>query len=127
MLGDYYYAVGDLDKAVAEFASLHEDHPKDIRAKKNYVQLLILKNRLEEATKLNNEILKSNPHDVDGLICKGQIQIAQGRPGGRGGIFARSAAQRSRQRHGPLPYGNRLLTAGRRGARGVRMACRGSR
>ena len=82
MLGDYYYAVGDLDKAVAEFASLHEEHPKDIRAKKNYVQLLILKNRLEEATKLNNEILKSNPHDVDGLICKGQIQIAQNDPRG---------------------------------------------
>ena len=82
MLGDYYYAVGDLDKAVAEFASLHEEHPKDIRAKKNYVQLLILKNRLQEATQLNNEILKSNPHDVDGLICKGQIQIAQGDPAG---------------------------------------------
>ncbi len=82
MLGDYYYAVGDLDKAVAEFASLHEEHPKDIRAKKNYVQLLILKKRLEEATKLNNEILKSTPHDVDGLICKGQIQIAQGNPAG---------------------------------------------
>ena len=31
---------------------------------------------------MNNEILKSNPHDVDGLICKGQIQIAQGDPAG---------------------------------------------
>jgi tetratricopeptide (TPR) repeat protein len=82
MLGDYYYAVGDLDKAVAEFASVHEEHPKDIRAKKNYIQLLILKNRLQDATQLNNEILKSNPHDVDGLICKGQIQIAQGDPAG---------------------------------------------
>jgi cellulose synthase operon protein C len=82
MLGDYYYAVGDLDKAVAEFSSLHEQHPKDIRAKKNYVQLLILKNRLQEATQLNNEILKSNPHDVDALICKGQIQIAQADPAG---------------------------------------------
>ncbi len=82
MLGDYYYAIGDLDKAVAEFASLYDAHPKDIRAKKNYIQLLILKNQLAEATKLNNEILKSNPHDVDGLICKGQIQIAQGDPAG---------------------------------------------
>lgn len=82
MLGDYYYAVGDLDKAVTEFASLYDEHPKDIRVKKNYVQLLILKHQLEKATKLNDEILKSNPHDVDGLICKGQIEIAQGNPAG---------------------------------------------
>ena len=82
MLGDYYYAVGDMDKAVAEFASLHDEHPNDVRVKKNYVQLLIVKNQLEKATKLNNEILKSNPHDVDALICKGQIQIAQGDPAG---------------------------------------------
>ena len=77
MLGDYYFAMGDLDKAVNEFATLYDEHPKDIKVKKNYVQLLIVKNQLEKAAKLNNEILKSNPHDVDGLIAKGQIQIAQ--------------------------------------------------
>ena len=78
MLGDYYLGVGDLDKADTEFATLHDEHPKDIKVKKNYVQLLILKNQLDKATKLNNEILKSNPRDVEGLICKGQIQNAQG-------------------------------------------------
>ena len=82
MLGDYYYAVNDLDKALAEFATLNDEHPKDIRVKKNYIQLLILKNQLDKATKLNNEILKSTPHDVEGLICKGQIQNAQGDPAG---------------------------------------------
>ena len=78
MLGDYYYAVGDLEKAVAEFATLYDEHPKDVRVKKNYIQLLIVKNQLDKANKLNNEILKSNAHDVDALIAKGQIQIAQG-------------------------------------------------
>lgn len=78
MLGDYYYAVGDLDKALTEFATLNDEHPKDVRVKKNYVQLLIVKNQLDKAAKLNNEILKSNAHDVDALIAKGQIQIAQG-------------------------------------------------
>lgn len=77
MLGDYYYAVGDMDKALAEFATLYDEHPKDVKVKKNYLQLLIVKNQLDKATKLSNEILKSNPHDVDGLIGKGQIQIAQ--------------------------------------------------
>ncbi len=77
MLGDYYFAVGDLDKAVAEYSSLQSDHPKDLQVKKNYIQILILKDRLDEAGKLNNEILKSTPHDVDALVYKGQIQLRQ--------------------------------------------------
>ena len=77
MLGDYYFAIGDLDKAVVEYGSLYSDHPKDILSKKNYIQLLILKNRVDEAAKLNNEILKSTPHDVDALVFKGEIQLRQ--------------------------------------------------
>lgn len=75
MLGDFYFAIGDLDKAVAEYGSLYRDHDKDIKVKKNYIQLLILKNRLDEAAKLNNEILKSSPHEVDALIYKGEILL----------------------------------------------------
>jgi tetratricopeptide (TPR) repeat protein len=78
MLGDFYFANGDLDKATAEYSALYSDHPKDIQVKKNYVQLLILKNRLDEATKLNNEILKSSPRDTDALVYRGQIQLDQG-------------------------------------------------
>jgi tetratricopeptide (TPR) repeat protein len=77
MLGDYYFAIGDLDKAVVEYGSLYSDHPKDILTKKNYIQILILKNRVDEAAKLNNEILKSTPHDVDTLVYKGEIQLRQ--------------------------------------------------
>ena len=75
MLGDFYFASGDLDKATTEYTSLYSDHPKDLQVKKNYIQLLILKNRLDEATKLDNEVLKSNPHDVDALVFKGQVQL----------------------------------------------------
>jgi cellulose synthase operon protein C len=75
MLGDFYYATGDLDKAVAEYASLYHDHSSDVLVKKNYVELLILKNSLEEADKLNNEILKSAPADVDALVYKGQLEL----------------------------------------------------
>jgi tetratricopeptide (TPR) repeat protein len=82
MLGDFYYATGDLDKATSEFASLYSDHPKDILVKKNYTQLLILKNRLDEATKLDNEILKANNNDVEGLIFKAQLQLRQNDPAG---------------------------------------------
>ena len=77
MLGDFYFATDDLDKAAAEYGSLFNDHPKDPLVRKNYVQILILKNRLDEAAKLNNEILKSNPHDSEALVFKGQIQLRQ--------------------------------------------------
>jgi tetratricopeptide (TPR) repeat protein len=82
MLGDFYFSNGDLDKATAEYASLYSDHPRDIQVKKNYVQLLILKNRLEEASKLNNELLKANPNDADDLVYRGQIQLQQNNAAG---------------------------------------------
>jgi tetratricopeptide (TPR) repeat protein len=77
MLGDFYFATGDVDRATTEYGSLFSDHPKDIEVKRNYIQLLILKNRLDEAGKLDAEILKANPHDVDALIYRGQIQLRQ--------------------------------------------------
>jgi len=82
MLGDYYFASGDLDKAAAEYGSLYSDHPKDIQVRKNYIQLLILKNRLDEASKINNENLKNTPRDPEGLIYKAQIQLRQNDPAG---------------------------------------------
>lgn len=77
MLGDFYFASGDLDKATTEYASLYNDHPRDPQVKRNYIQLLILKNRLDEATKLTNELLKNSAHDVDALVYRGQIQLRQ--------------------------------------------------
>ena len=80
MLGDFYFHIGDLDKATTEYEGLYRDHPKDPVVKRNYIQLLILKNRLDEATRLNDEILKSAPRDTDALVSKGQIQIRQNHP-----------------------------------------------
>jgi predicted Zn-dependent protease len=45
MLGDFYYANNQLDKATDEYAAYIKDHPKDMVVKKNYIQLLILKDR----------------------------------------------------------------------------------
>ena len=78
MLGDFYFATGDLDKATAEYGSLYQSHPKDVQVKKNYIQLLILKSRLDEARKLNDEILKGNANDAEALVYRGQIQIRDG-------------------------------------------------
>ncbi len=78
LLGDFYFAVGDMDQATAEYSTLFQEHPKDLQVKKNYVQLLILKNRLAEAGKLNDEILSAYPKDTDALVNRGQMQIQNG-------------------------------------------------
>jgi tetratricopeptide (TPR) repeat protein len=75
MLGDYYFSSNDLDKAAAEYASLFSDHPRDPHVKKNYIQILILKNQIDEAARLNDEILKNNSRDSDALVARGQIQL----------------------------------------------------
>jgi tetratricopeptide (TPR) repeat protein len=81
MLGDFYFATGDVNKAIAEYSSLYAQHSKDPQVKKNYIQLLILKDRLDEAKKLNDEVLKVAPSDDDALVYRGQIQIRQGHAG----------------------------------------------
>lgn len=78
MLGDFYFAAGDLDKAIAEYAALFQEHPRDLQVKKNYIQLLILKNRMDEARKLDDEILKTNAHDPEALVYRGQLQLRNG-------------------------------------------------
>jgi len=81
MLGDFYYQNGDLDKAIAEYTTLYNDHPKDLQVKKLYIEVLILKNRLDNAAKLNDEVLKADPHDVDALVCRGQIMLRRDQAG----------------------------------------------
>jgi cellulose synthase operon protein C len=87
MLGDFYFANGDLDKALDEYASIYNDHPRDLQVKRNYIQILILKNRIDEAAKLNDDILKTNPRDGDALIYRGQIQLRKNDPAGAADSF----------------------------------------
>jgi len=80
LLGDFYFAAGDFDKATAEYSNLNREHPDDLQVRNNYVQLLIIKNRWDEAQKLNDAVLKKRRYDVDALIERGEIQIAEGHP-----------------------------------------------
>ncbi|HEX4486353.1 MAG TPA: tetratricopeptide repeat protein [Terriglobales bacterium] len=78
MLGDFYFATGDTAKALAEYNSLYAAHPSDPQVKKNYIQLLIIANRLDDARRLNDEVLKANGNDTEALIYRGQIQLHDG-------------------------------------------------
>ena len=79
LVGDYYYLIGDIDRALAEYSSLYNDHPKDLKVKKNYIRLLITKGRIDEANKLNEQILSPKAQDDEALELRGQIQIEQGK------------------------------------------------
>jgi tetratricopeptide (TPR) repeat protein len=79
MLGDYYLGREENAKALAEFSSLVTQHPKDIQVRKTYIQLLVLNHRLDEASSLDDEVLKKAPQDADALALKGEIQLLQGK------------------------------------------------
>jgi tetratricopeptide (TPR) repeat protein len=80
LLGDFYFALNDLPRATAEYGLLFQQHPRDERVEKNYVQLLILSNQPDAAARLNEQFLKKHSTDVDSLILRGEILNAQGRP-----------------------------------------------
>jgi tetratricopeptide (TPR) repeat protein len=77
LLGDSYLGRRQYEKALPEFGALQAKYPNDLAVRKTYVQLLILGNRVEEANKLNQEILKKSPQDPESLVLKGQIEIRQ--------------------------------------------------
>lgn len=77
MLGDYYADTRQIDKGIAEFASLLGQHPKAIRLKKKYAALLLMGNRLDDASNVADEILKENPKDTNGLLIKAQVMARQ--------------------------------------------------
>jgi len=78
LLGDFYLGVGDLGDAAKEYRTLYQEHPEDLLVKKNYTDLLIHTNRFEEASTIDDEILKADPSDSDGLIYRGQICLRKG-------------------------------------------------
>lgn len=80
LLGDFYLSLGELDKASQEFASLYSAHPKDLQTARTYAGVLLMQNRIDEAAKVDDAILKISPSDYEAQILQGQILIRQGKP-----------------------------------------------
>jgi tetratricopeptide (TPR) repeat protein len=75
MLGYFYLARGENAKALAEFTSLCAEHPGDLEVCEERVQLLILNHQIENAVKLNKQILKDHPQDSGALILSAQLDM----------------------------------------------------
>jgi cellulose synthase operon protein C len=78
VLGDYYVSIGDLEKAIAEYASISREHAEDLKTKQGYIDLLLQENKIEEASKLNDEILHANPRDTTAQLIRGRILNLRG-------------------------------------------------
>src|SRR5260370_30211165 len=80
LLADYYTGTGQTEKAITEFAALHDKYPRDLALAKSYARLLAVTDHYAVAQRIDEDILKVNPKDGDAIILKGQILTRQGHP-----------------------------------------------
>ena len=78
-LGLLYVSTGQKEKAAAEFRSVAAAKPKDTAVKGYLIESLMDLNQLEEAARLNQQVLASNPGDARAFLASGRILVAQGK------------------------------------------------
>lgn len=79
VLGDYYVSIGDINKATAEFESLAKEYPKDLTVRESYIEILLSNNKVDEASNLNDAILKEKPRETSALFIRGRILNVKGK------------------------------------------------
>ncbi|MGI9102775.1 MAG: tetratricopeptide repeat protein [Terriglobales bacterium] len=79
LLAEFFLGQAQTDRALAEFASSTSQFPKDLTLKKRYIEVLLMTNHNEEATKLVDEMLKKNPKDIEGLMFRASLQMSGGK------------------------------------------------
>jgi tetratricopeptide (TPR) repeat protein len=79
VLGEYYNNIGEADKALAEFATISNEHPADLKTREDYIRLLLSHDEIEKARKLNDAILKANPKETEALVIRGTMLNAENR------------------------------------------------
>jgi tetratricopeptide (TPR) repeat protein len=76
-LAFFYEATGQKEKAAREFRALVTQRPRDPSIKAHLIGTLLDLNRIDEANRLNEELLKNHPGDPGALIAKGRILIVR--------------------------------------------------
>jgi cellulose synthase operon protein C len=80
LLADYYVGISDSANAIKEMAVLVKKHPRDWQLKRDYVQQLILADKLDEASDLTDELMRIQANNVQTLVQQGQILLKRGKP-----------------------------------------------
>lgn len=79
-LAEFYEGAGQKDQAIAELKSAMTVNPNDGNLKAHLSELLLDLGRIDEAARLNQDLLNSQPADPRALLIKGRILIAQQKP-----------------------------------------------
>ena len=73
----FYEMSSQKEKAAAELQAIAGAKPEDTSIKARLTDALIDLNRIQEASRINQELLVSHPHDSQGLSSRGRILIAE--------------------------------------------------
>jgi protein O-GlcNAc transferase len=76
-LASFYEASGQKEKAATELQALMAAKPNDYQVKAHLTEALLDLNRVEEAVRLNQELLGVSPGDPRALLSRGRILIGQ--------------------------------------------------
>lgn len=77
----YLFQEGQRDAAIAEFLKLAKHDPNDRDARTRLVSAYLLANRRDDAKTILGSALRRNPKDVDALLQRAQILVAEANPG----------------------------------------------
>ena len=78
-IGGYYVERGDVDKALAEYQRGLSIAAGNLDIEKRMEELCLISNRTDEASKLDNQIMKQAPKDVLARVNHGRLLLAQGK------------------------------------------------
>jgi cellulose synthase operon protein C len=77
-IGDYYVQWRDLDKALAEYQHGLSIAAGDLDIENRMEELYLISNRTDEASKLDNQLMKQAPNDLIVSVNHGRLLLAQG-------------------------------------------------
>src|SRR5260370_8767157 len=78
-IGDYYAQRRDLDKALAEYQRGLSISAGNLDIEKRMEELDLISNRTDEASKLDEQLMKQAPKDVLVSVNHGRLLLAQGK------------------------------------------------
>ena len=78
-IAGYYAERGDVDKALAEYQRGRSIAAGNLDIEKRMEELYLISNRTDEASKLDNQIMKQAPKDVVANVNHGRLLLAQGK------------------------------------------------
>jgi tetratricopeptide (TPR) repeat protein len=78
-IGDFYAQRGDFDKALAEYQRGLSISTGNLDIEKRMEELFLISNRTDEASKLDNQLMKQAPKDLIVSVFHGRLLLAQGK------------------------------------------------